>query len=143
MGVITVSPEGFQSRYSDPWRYCCARCRACSRSASLSSAWTLGRQLPRVPFALFGGQTEPGVGFDPILGHARAGQVQHRQAALRRGEALQGGLTEQAGGPPKIPVRFQGVVAAQLELGGGVALGGGCPDPAQGGLIRQAECPCR
>ena len=93
----------------------------------------LGRQLPRVPFALFGGQQQPGAGLDPILGHARAGQVQQRQAALRRGEALQGGLTEQVGGPPKIPVWFQGVVAAQLELGGGEALGGGCPDPAQGG----------
>jgi hypothetical protein len=83
--------------------------------------------------ALSGGQTEPGVGFHSIHGHAGAGQMEHRQAALRWSKALKGELTEQSGGPPEIPVRFQGVIAAQLELGGGEALGGGCPDPAQGG----------
>ena len=94
-----------------------------------------GLQLQRVPFALFSGQTEPGVSLYPVLGYAGAGEVKHRQAALGRCETLQGGLAQQVGGPAIVPVRFQGVVAAQFKSGGGVPLAGGFPDPAQRGLF--------
>lgn len=98
-------------------------------------------QIQRLPFALFGGQAQPGVGFDPVLRYALPGPVQDRQAALRRGEALQGGLLEQASGPPVILVRFQGLIAAQLTQGSGAPLSGGVPDPAQRGLlIRRNPC---
>ena len=97
--------------------------------------------IQRIPFALFGGQQQPGVGFDPIDGESFADEMEHRQAGLGRGEALQRGLAQQVGGPPEIPVRLQGVVAAQLEPGGGVALGGGFPDPAQRGPLVGRQCP--
>jgi len=62
---------------------------------------------------------------------------------LRRGEALQGGLAEQVGGPLPVPVRLQGVVAAQLELSGGVPMAGRFPDPAQRGPFVGRRCLSR
>ena len=61
--------------------------------------------------------------------------MEHRRAGLRWSKALEGRLTQQSGGPPEIPVWFQGVIATQLKLGSSVALSGGFPDPAQRGPL--------
>lgn len=101
----------------------------------------VGHPIQRVPFALFGGQAEPGVGFDPVLGHARARQVQHRQAGLGRGETLERGLPQPVNRTPEIQMRRQGVITTQLELRGGVPLGRCFPDPVQGGAFVGVDAP--
>ena len=94
-----------------------------------------GLPIQSIPFALFGGQAEPSVGFHFILGDAGTGQMEHREAGLRRDVALEGGLAQQVGGSSVVPMRLQRVVAAQFKLGGGVPLSSGLSDPAQGGLF--------
>ncbi len=73
---------GFAHRthYSGPWRYCCARCRACCHSAVAQFRCDAGLHIQRVPLALFGGQAEPGVSLDPVLGYAGTGAMKQRQA---------------------------------------------------------------
>ena len=130
-------PAGFQAaipavRQSDsgPSAYRRASSLALANSPSLPPK--IGSQPDGALFALFGGPAEPSVGFHLIHRHICAGQIQQRQADLRRDEALEGGLPEPLARP--LPGC---VVVAQLELGGGVVLGGGDPDPAQGGpLVR-------
>ena len=67
--------------------------------------------------------------------------MEQRQAGLGQGETLQRGLAQQSGGPPEIPVWFQGVIATQLKLGSSVALSGGFPDPAQRGPFVGRDAP--
>ena len=77
-----------------------ARRRASRNPASLDSRLEVGSPVQRFPLAPFGGQAEPGAGFDPILGHARTDQMEQRQAGRAGAWTWEGGLAQQVGGPP-------------------------------------------
>ncbi|NMQ21029.1 hypothetical protein E4P82_18635 [Candidatus Competibacter phosphatis] len=64
-----------------------------------------------------------------------ASEIQHRQAGLSRGKALERGPAQPIGGPPVVPARYPGCKATQLKRSGGVPLDGGPANPIQGGVF--------